>query len=119
MPMAELSGSARRPVAGKGVPLAAAPPGVQGSDEAALLSFLAPLPSAEAVAARTLAHAWTAAGGTFNAGKLTVRLLAQGPDGKSFTAATLHGVGPSGAPRLEVGRVLLYGHGLGPADWTS
>ena len=123
MPMAELSGSAaRRPLAGKGGPSTPVPsatgPGA-GSDEAALQSFLATLPAEEAVAARTLAHAWTAAGGTFHAGKLTVRLLAQGPAGKGFTAATLHGVGPSGAPRLEVGRVLLYGHGLGPADWTS
>lgn len=102
MPMAELSAS-----------------GLQGSDEASLQSFLATLPPEEAVAARTLAHAWKATGGTFQAGKLTVRLLAQGPNGKSYTAATLHGAGPSGAPRLEIGRVLLYGHGLGPADWTS
>lgn len=120
--MTGLSGSsARQPVLGKGgtftptVPTVAAP----ASDEAALQAFLATLPPEEAVAARTLAHAWTAAGGTFHAGKLTVRLLAQGPDGKGFTAATLHGIGPSGAPRLEIGRVLLYGHGLGPADWTS
>src|SRR5688572_12396651 len=117
MPMAELSGSPPRPLAGKGVP---SPPsslstGPQGTDEASLRSFLATLPAEQAVAARTLAHAWTAAGGTFHAGKLTVRLLALGPDGKSFTAATLHGIGPAGAPRLEVGRVLLYGHGLGPA----
>jgi hypothetical protein len=128
MPMAELSGSAaRRPIAGKGGPSPlsspatppAAGPAATGSDEAALQSFLATLPPEEAVAARTLAHAWKAAGGNFQAGKLTVRLLAQGPDGKSYTAATLHGPGPSGAPRLEIGRVLLYGHGLGPADWTS
>jgi hypothetical protein len=89
------------------------------SDEAALQSFLANLPQDEAVAARTLAHSWTASGGTFQAGRLTVRLLAQGPKGTPYTAATLHGVGPSGVPRLEVGRVLLYAHGLGPADWTS
>ena len=130
MPMAELSGSAaRRPTAGKGGPSSLSPsapgpgsagaPGAPVSDEASLQAFLATLPAEEAVAARTLAHAWTAAGGTSQAGKLTVRLLAQGPGGKPFTAATLHGGGPAGAPRLEVGRVLLYGHGLGPADWTS
>src|SRR5688500_15177308 len=105
--------------AGPSSPASRPQDGPGASDEAALQSFLATLPADEAVAARTLAHAWTAAGGTFHAGKLTVRLLAQGPDGKSFTAATLHGVGASGVPRLEVGRVLLYGHGLGPADWTS
>lgn len=90
-----------------------------GSDEAALQAFLATLPPEEAVSARTLAHAWTASGGSFQAGKLTVRLLAQGPNGQTYTAATLHGIGPSGVPRVEVGRVLLYAHGLGPADWTS
>lgn len=106
MPQAGLAGSP----AGQ-----AAPP----SDEGALQAFLATLPPDQAVAARTLAHAWGAAGGTFHAGRLTVRLLAQGVNGQSFTAATLHGIGPSGAPRLELGRVLLYAHGLGPADWTS
>lgn len=102
--------------------LAGTAPGPAGSppaDEGALQAFLATLPADEAVAARTLAHAWSAAGGTFHAGRLTVRLLAQDVNGKPFTAATLHGVGPSGAPRLELGRVLLYARGLGPADWTS
>src|SRR5688572_22451065 len=84
------------------------------SDEGALQAFLATFPQDQAVAARTLAHAWTAAGGTFHAGKLTVRLLAQGPNGPPYTAATLHGGAGVGAPRLELGRVLLYAHGLGP-----
>src|SRR5688572_9491969 len=109
MPLAGLAGAAGGRPAGT--------PG--GSDEAALQSFLASLPADQAVAARTLAHAWTASGGTFQAGRLTVRLLAQGLNGQPFTAATLHGIGPSGVPRLELGRVLLYAHGLGPADWTS
>jgi hypothetical protein len=111
MPMAGLTGSsaAARPEARP----------TPASDETALQAFLTTLPPDQAIAARTLAHAWTAAGGTFAAGRLTVRLLAQGLNGQAFTAATLHGVGPSGAPRLELGRVLLYAHGLGPADWTS
>ncbi|MFA5944370.1 MAG: hypothetical protein WC876_07895 [Candidatus Thermoplasmatota archaeon] len=95
------------------------PPSGPGSDEAALRTFLATLPGEPAVAARTFAHAWTASGGTFQAGKLTVRLLAQGPNGKTYTAATLHAPGQAGTARLELGRVLLYGHGLGPTDWTS
>lgn len=107
--MAGLSGSAAR--LGTDKPAS--------SDEGALQQFLGTLPPEDAVPARTFAHAWTAAGGTFQAGKLTVRLLAQGRDGRTYTAATLHGVSPAGAPRLEVGRVLLYAHGLGPADWTS
>src|SRR5687768_680942 len=111
MPMAGLAGPS--PSAGR------PPDGPGASDEAALQAFLATLPPDEAVAARTLAHAWTASGGTFHAGRLTVRLLAQGPSGPPYTAATLHGAAPSGAPRLEFGRVLLYAHGLGPADWTS
>lgn len=89
------------------------------SGEAALQVFLATLPGDQALAARTLAHAWTASGGTFHVGKLTVRLVAQGQKGQPYTAATLHGIGPSRGPRIELGRVLLYAHGLGPADWTS
>jgi hypothetical protein len=89
------------------------------STEAALQAFLASLPEDQAVAARTLAHAWTAAGGTMHTGRYTVRLLAQGRRGPPFTAATVHGADAGGAPRLEFGRVLLYAHGLGPADWTT
>lgn len=90
----------------------------QASDETALQAFLATLPADEAVAARTLAHAWAAAGGAHQAGKLTVRLLATAPSGRAFTAATLHGPA-SGAPRLEVARVLLTTHGVAPLDWTA
>lgn len=90
----------------------------QASDEAALQAFLATLPSEAAVPARTLAHSWTAAGGTLQVGKFTVRLLAQGPQGRTYTAATLHGPA-EGEPRLEVARVLLVTHGLAAADWTA
>ena len=86
--------------------------------EAALQAFLATLPGDEAVAGRTLAHAWAAVGGTLQAGKLTVRLLAQAPNGRPYTAATLHAPTPAGPSRLEVARVLLITHGLAPADWT-
>jgi hypothetical protein len=96
----------------------AGPPSAQASDESALQAFLATLPHAEAVAARTLAHAWAAAGGTHQAGRLTVRLLATTPQGRGFTAATLHGAA-SGTPRLEVARVLLATHGVAPVDWTA
>ena len=88
----------------------------EGGDEAALQALLATLPPDTAVAARTLVHAWTAAGGTMAVGRLTARLLAQAPNGRSFTAATLHVSGDE--PRLEVGRVLLVTHGVAPADWT-
>ena len=85
-------------------------------DEAALQGFLATLPSEASLAARTLAHAWTVAGGTLQVGKLTTRLVAPAPGGKSFTAATLHA---ADAPRLEVARVLLQAHGVTATDWTS
>lgn len=90
----------------------------EASDESALQAFVATLPEAEGVAARTMAHAWAAAGGTHQAGRLTVRLLATSPAGRTFTAATLHGPA-SGAPRLEVSRVLLTTHGVAPMDWTA
>jgi hypothetical protein len=90
----------------------------QASDEAALQAFLATLPSEAAVPARTLAHAWTAADGSLHVGKLTVRLLARGPQGHGYTAATLHGTADD-EPRLEIARVLLVTHGLAAADWTA
>jgi hypothetical protein len=90
----------------------------QAPDESALQAFLSTLPQDEAVAARTLAHAWAAAGGTHLSGRLTVRLLATGPNGRPFTAATVHGPA-SGAPRLEVARVLLVTHGVAAGDWTA
>jgi hypothetical protein len=90
----------------------------QASDESALQAFLSTLPQDEAVAARTLAHAWAAAGGTHQAGRLTVRLLANSPSGRPFTAATVHG-SASGTPRLEVARVLLVTHGVASGDWTA
>lgn len=86
-------------------------------DEAALQAFLATLPPDAALAARTLAHAWTAAGGAIQVGKLTVRMVVAAHDGKSCTAATVHAA--EGAPRLEVARVLLQSHGLTATDWTS
>lgn len=86
-------------------------------DEAALQAFVATLPSDAGLAARTLAHAWTAAGGTLQVGKLTTRLVVPSPKGRTYTAATLHGA--EGTPRLEVARVLLQAHGLTATDWTS
>lgn len=90
-------------------------------DESALQAFLATLPPDAGLAARTLAHAWTAADGGLQVGKLTARLVAAAPDGRTFTAATLHGAGAAGdgVPRLELARVLLQAHGVTATDWTS
>src|SRR5688572_6584866 len=86
-------------------------------DEAALQAFVAAMPPDTGLAARTLAHAWTAAGGTLQVGKLTTRLVVRAPDGRTYTAATLHGA--EGTARLEVARVLLQAHGVTATDWTS
>ncbi len=103
---------------------------LDGADETALQAFLAPLPTAHAVSLRTLAHAWQAAGGTLQVGRMTVRLTVQGRDGRNFTASTLHatlgGDRPAArsaelrsGPALEVARVLLFNHGLNDADWRG
>jgi hypothetical protein len=85
------------------------------ADEAALHAFLATLPGDAALNGRTLAHAWTAAGGTLQVGKLTTRFVAMA-NGKPYTAATLHA---AETPRLELARILLQNHGLTETDWTS
>lgn len=103
---------------------------LDGADETALQAFLAPLPAAHAVPLRTLAHAWQAAGGSLQVGRMTVRLMISGRDARTFTAGTLHAAlgGDRPAPRtaelrsgpaLEVARVLLFNHGLNDADWQS
>lgn len=99
------------------------------SDENALRSFLANLPETSGLPVRTLAHAWQAAGGGMQVGRVTVRLGVRAVDGRSFTAATLHapgaersgiraGLARSGAA-FEVARVLLTNHGVSPADWRA
>ena len=100
------------PMAATSDPTDASKPG----DEQALQGFLATLPSNAGLAARTVAHAWTVAGGSLQVGKLTTRLVAPAPGGRSFTAATLHGAEER---RLEVARVLLQAHGVTATDWTS
>ncbi len=103
---------------------------LDGADEAALQAFLSALPAAHAVPVRSLAHSWQAAGGSLQVGRVTVRLVANGRDGRAFTAATLHanfggerpavkGADLRNGPALEIGRVLLANHGLGEADWRS
>lgn len=103
---------------------------LDGADEAALQAFLGALPPAHAVTVRSLAHAWQAAGGNLQVGRVTVRLCVQGRDGRPFTAGTLHaslpGDRPSPAsaelrtgPALEVARVLLANHGMSEADWRG
>lgn len=78
---------------------------------------------------RSLAHAWQAAGGSLQVGRVSVRLSATGRDGRSFTAGTLHGSRLDRAaprpedlrlgPALELSRVLLHNHGLGETDWQA
>lgn len=103
---------------------------LDGADETALQAFLAPLPPAHAVPLRTLAHAWQAAGGALQVGRMTIRLAIHGRDARTFTAGTLHaalgGDRPAphatdlrAGPALEVARVLLFNHGLNDADWQS
>lgn len=103
---------------------------LDGADETALQAFLAPLPPAHAIPLRTLAHAWQAAGGSMQVGRMTVRLTTTGRDGRTFTAGTLHaalgGDKPAArtaelrsGPALEVARVLLFNHGLNDADWRG
>ena len=102
---------------------------LDGGDEAALQAFVASLPPVHAVPVRTLAHAWQAAGGAMQVGRVTVRLCTTGRDGRPFTAATLHSANPERpatrvadartGPTLELARVLLSNHGVGEADWRS
>lgn len=105
----------------------------QGTDEAAesaLQTFLANIPARNAVALRTLAHAWQASGGNLQVGRVTVRLCTTGRNGRDFTAATLHPIPPSDraerraadtghGPQLEIARVLLTNHGVTSGDWTA
>lgn len=98
-------------------------------DETALRSFLSTLPEPSGLPVRTLAHAWQAAGGGVQVGRVAVRLGVRGVDGRSFTAATLQapgaersglrpGMARNGAA-LEVARVLLSNHGVSAADWRA
>ncbi|MEA3190446.1 MAG: hypothetical protein QOD77_1028 [Thermoplasmata archaeon] len=75
--------------------------------------FLASLDPATATRVRTLARAWEAAGGELQVGRLSIRLVARDPIGRSFTAATLQ------ARRLELSRALLLAHGLSQAAWAD
>lgn len=103
---------------------------LDGADESALQAFLGTLPQAQAVTVRSLAHAWMAAGGHLQVGRVTVRLCVNARNGRPFTAATLHaslgGDRPTPAaadlragPALEVARVLLANHGMAEADWRG
>ncbi|HEX2066679.1 MAG TPA: hypothetical protein VHI93_07700 [Candidatus Thermoplasmatota archaeon] len=87
------------------------------TDESDLQSFLARLSPATALRVRTLAHAWAAAGGSLAVGRLSVRLVAAHDPAHPYTAATLHARG--GTAALELSRVLLHAHGIGPAAWQA
>jgi hypothetical protein len=102
---------------------------LDGADESALQAFLGALPPTQALTVRSLAHAWQAAGGQLQVGRVTVRLCAQARNGRPFTAATVHAAlgdkpAPASAelrtgPVLEVARVLLVNHGMTEADWRG
>lgn len=103
---------------------------LDGADESALQAFLGGLPPTQAITVRSLAHAWQAAGGRLQVGRMTVRLAVQARDGRPFTAGTLHaslggdrpalgGAELRSGPALEVARVLLANHGMSEADWRS
>ena len=83
-------------------------------EEAGLRAFLDTLPEGTALAARTVAHAWAAAGGTLAPGRFAVRLLGPGRDGRPpFTAATLFAPrGDRAAPCLEVAKPILEHNGV-------
>lgn len=83
--------------------------------EAGLKAFLDTLPEPTVLPARSLAHAWAAAGGSLAPGRFSVRFL--GPEKKDrppFTAATLYAPrGERMEPRLEVALAILEHNGVG------
>lgn len=85
----------------------------------ALQALLAPLDPPVAVRLRTLANAWQAGGGALLVGRVAIRLLAPGSDGRPFTAGTIHPGHDAVAPRLELARVLLQNHGVGEQAWSD
>ncbi|HET6399070.1 MAG TPA: hypothetical protein VFH47_05910 [Candidatus Thermoplasmatota archaeon] len=92
---------------------------LQPQSEAALMTYLSQLLPEDGVRARTLAHAWAAAGGTIHVGRHAIRLLGQA-GGHTFTAATLHAsAGPHGQPCLELCRVILEKHGVDADKWQE
>jgi hypothetical protein len=81
-----------------------------------LAEFLTGLPEAEAITARTLAHAWASGDGRLQVGRLSVRLIAGDPP---FTAGTLYAPhGDHATPRLELCRVVLESRGVPHDDWV-
>lgn len=84
--------------------------------ESDLQAFLAGLDAPTAVRVRTLAHAWTIAGGGLAVGRLSVRLTAGDP-AHPYTAATLHARANTSA--LELSRVLLGTHGVTSEAWQE
>jgi hypothetical protein len=85
--------------------------------ESDLQAFLARLEPATAVRVRTLAHAWTIAGGTLAVGRLSLRLTAGADPAHPYTAGTLHAHGATAT--LELSRVLLHAHGVTPEAWLA
>jgi hypothetical protein len=98
--------------------LAMTPTAALAPQEGELQAFLAALDPPTALRVRTLAHAWTLAGGTLAIGRLSIRLVGPAaPPAHPYTAATLHAKGATSA--LELSRVLLEAHGV-PADaWQA
>ena len=80
-----------------------------------LPAFLEGLPGGADVPARSLVHAWQSGGGGTQVGQVAIRLTAQDPAGATFTAATLY----AQDPRLELCRVILEHHDIGPDSWLA
>ncbi len=70
----------------------------------------------QSAAARSLAHAWTSAGGNLAVGKVSTRLLGS-QEGRPFTAATIHAPRGDLPARLELSRAILLHHGLTEQQW--
>jgi hypothetical protein len=80
--------------------------------ERALQEHIANLPEQQALAVRTISHAWTGGGGSILVGRVAIRLTSTSGN-QTYTAATIR----SDRAELEIARVLLEGHGVTSEDW--
>ncbi|HUR62606.1 MAG TPA: hypothetical protein VM286_09620 [Candidatus Thermoplasmatota archaeon] len=84
--------------------------------EPELQAFLSTRDPTLALRLRTLAHAWTTAGGALLVGRHAVRLVGRGR-AAPFTAGTLRV--RDGHAELELSRVLLQGNGVSLEAWQA
>jgi hypothetical protein len=90
---------------------------VLAPQEPELQAFLATRDPTLGLRLRTLAHAWTTAGGSLLIGRHAVRLVGKGAAGNTFTAGTLRD--RDGHAELELSRVLLQGNGVSLEAWQA